>query len=120
MVQRVFLWAVGDRATTFTVTTPEEFPSLAALKTYARGSHDIIDRFAAGVTEARLAETITMPWFKDPPLAITVTEALTQCAMHSHYHRAQNATRLRELGGQPPPTDLIVWYWKKRPGPDWP
>jgi hypothetical protein len=32
---------------------------------------------------------------------VTVTEALTQCAMHSHYHRAQNATRLRELGGGP-------------------
>ena len=35
--------------------------------------------------------------------------------MHSHYHRGQNATRLRELGGEPPMTDLIVWYWKGRP-----
>jgi uncharacterized damage-inducible protein DinB len=39
--------------------------------------------------------------------------------MHSHYHRGQNATRLRELGGEPPMTDLIVWYWKGRPRPDW-
>jgi uncharacterized damage-inducible protein DinB len=39
--------------------------------------------------------------------------------MHSHYHRGQNATRLRELGGEPPPTDLIVWYWKGRPAPEW-
>jgi uncharacterized damage-inducible protein DinB len=119
LVQRVFLWAVGDRATDLTVTTPEDFPVLTALKAYARGSHEAFDRFLAGVTEARLAERIAMPWFKDPPLSITVTEALTQCAMHSHYHRGQNATRLRELGGEPPLTDLIAWYWKGRPAPVW-
>jgi uncharacterized damage-inducible protein DinB len=39
--------------------------------------------------------------------------------MHSQHHRGQNATRLRELGGEPPMTDLIVWYWKGRPGPRW-
>jgi hypothetical protein len=56
---------------------------------------------------------------KDPPLTITVAEALTQCAMHSHYHRGQNATRLRDLGGEPPPTDLIYWQWKGRPAGAW-
>jgi uncharacterized damage-inducible protein DinB len=119
MVQRVFLWAVGDRATGFTVTKPEEFASLAELKQYARGSHEEFDRFLERVSAARFDERITMPWFTNPPLSITVTEALTQCAMHSHYHRGQNATRLRELGGEPPPIDLIVWYWKGRPGPAW-
>jgi uncharacterized damage-inducible protein DinB len=39
--------------------------------------------------------------------------------MHSHYHRGQNATRLRELGGTPPTTDYIVWLWKGRPQPAW-
>ena len=119
MVQRAFLWAVGDRAAVLTVTTPEEFLSLAALKQYARGTHEAFDRFLADVSEARLEERIAMPWFKDPPLSITVTEALTQCAMHSHYHRGQNATRLRELGGEPPLTDLIAWYWRGRPAPVW-
>jgi uncharacterized damage-inducible protein DinB len=52
-------------------------------------------------------------------LRLTVTEALTQCAMHSHYHRGQNATRLRELGGEPPATDLSVWYWRGRLAADW-
>jgi len=42
-------------------------------------------------------------------------EALTQMAMHSQWHRGQNATRLRELGAQPPTVDLIAWYWKGRP-----
>ena len=47
----------------------------------------------------------------------TVREALLQVAMHSHYHRAQLATRVRELGGDPPLTDLIVWVWEGRPDP---
>ncbi len=119
MVQRVFLWAVGDRAVAFAVTKPEEFAPLAALKAYGRGSLDAFDRFLEGVTEAQLEETVAMPWFTNPPLSITVTEALTQCAMHSHYHRGQNAARLREMGGDPPLTDLIAWYWKGRPAPVW-
>ena len=55
--------------------------------------------------EVHLAEVVTVPWFQ-PPLKISVRHALTQAAMHSHYHRGQNATRLRELGGVPPGTDL--------------
>jgi uncharacterized damage-inducible protein DinB len=29
--------------------------------------------------------------------------------MHSEHHRAQVATRLRALGGNPPMTDYILW-----------
>jgi len=68
--------------------------------------------------DARLAETIEVPWFK-PPLNISVRHALTQAAMHSHYHRGQNATRLRELGGVPPGTDFIEWLRQGKPGPRW-
>ncbi len=45
----------------------------------------------------------------------TVREALLQVTTHSHYHRAQLATRLRELGGDPPATDFLVWVWDGRP-----
>jgi uncharacterized damage-inducible protein DinB len=120
LVQRAFTWAVGDRATGLVVTSAEDFGSVDELKAYARGSHEGLERFLQSVTDARLDAPISMPWFTDPPLTITVTEALTQCAMHSHYHRGQNATRLRELGGTPPLIDLIAWYWKGRPAPIWP
>lgn len=119
MVQHAFLQAARDRAADFSITKPEDFASLADLSAYARGAHDGLERFLASVTDTYLDERIAIPWFRDPPLSITVTEALTQCAMHSHYHRGQNATRLRELGGEPPMTDLIVWYWKGRPAPAW-
>ncbi len=118
IVQRGFQWAVTDQTIRFTFTRPEDF-ALDQLKAYAIEYHEAIARLLDGMTDARLAETIAIPWFKDPPLQLSVAEALTQCAMHSHYHRGQNATRLRELGGEPPPTDLIVWYWKGRPAPAW-
>jgi uncharacterized damage-inducible protein DinB len=118
LVQRAFMWAVGDRATDLALSEPEDFESFEALEAFARGSHDAVDGRLSQLTDARLGEAITMPWF-DPPLTITVGEALTQCAMHSQWHRGQNATRLRELGGVPPTIDLIVWYWKARPAPSW-
>ena len=119
MVQRAFLWVAGERKTAFAVSNPADFISFDDLRAYAREYHDDVRPFLERVSDARLAETVTIPWFKDPPLTITIGEALTQCAMHSHYHRGQNATRLRELGGEPPATDLIVWFWKGRPPGAW-
>jgi uncharacterized damage-inducible protein DinB len=61
---------------------------------------------------------IEVPWFQ-PPLKISVRHALTQAAMHSHYHRGQNATRLRDPGGVPPGTDFIVWLRDGKPSAKW-
>jgi uncharacterized damage-inducible protein DinB len=117
-VQRMFAWALGDRVRQPTVTRITDFATFDALKAYARGSHEQIRTLVSGISTARLSESVSMPWFK-PPLEITVESALAQLAMHSHYHRGQNAVILRELGGEPPTTDLIVWLWKGRPAPDW-
>ena len=119
IVQRAFLWAVGDRREPFAFTQAEDFASFEALKAYAREHHDRLSPEVEALTDARLAESVAIPWFTDPPLSITVAEALAQGAMHTHYHRGQNATRLRELGGEPPPTDYIYWMWKGRPEPVW-
>jgi uncharacterized damage-inducible protein DinB len=114
-VQRGFVYAVGDRKARPTLTKPGDYPSFEELRGYARESHDQIVQCIASLSESRLAEGITIPWFPDPPLSLSVEQALTQMAMHSQHHRGQNATRLRELGAVPPTTDLIVWYWKGRP-----
>jgi uncharacterized damage-inducible protein DinB len=93
--------------------------NMELLKSNVRELHREIQEFARSSSDDIFSELITIPWFKDPPIRIPVVSALTQAAMHSHYHRAQNATRLRELGGSPPLTDLIVWYWKGKPAPGW-
>jgi uncharacterized damage-inducible protein DinB len=120
LVQRAFLWMVGDRSEQFVMTKSEDFRSFDDLRQYARSYHDEMSRFLAAVSDARLAQDVEIPWApKDAPRTLTVTEALTQAAMHSHYHRGQNATRLRELGGEPPITDLIKWYWVGRKDAAW-
>jgi uncharacterized damage-inducible protein DinB len=70
---------------------------------------------------------VVMPWIEmfekrlgrkaDAP---TFHETLLQVAMHSAYHRGQVSTKLRELGGEPPLTDFIVWVWTGKPQPEWP
>jgi uncharacterized damage-inducible protein DinB len=120
IVQRAFLWMVGDRKTDFAMTKPEDFASFEDLRTYARTYHAEIRQLMADMPDQRLASEISVPWApKDARQTLTVTEALLQCAMHSQYHRGQNATRLRELGGEPPTTDLIMWYWIGRKAADW-
>ena len=113
------MWVVGDRTKPFAFSNAGDFERFDDLKAFARESHATINRVLSGLTDTRLAESVSMPWFREPPLTITVGEALLQCAMHSQWHRGQNATRLRELGATPPTVDLIVWYWKGRPAPAW-
>lgn len=119
LVQRAFAWRLRDRGERFAASRPEDFSTFDSLREYAKGSHRELQDLIDSLTEDRLVEVLDIPWFKEPPLSITVTEALTQVAMHSQNHRGQNATRLRELGGETPTTDLILWYWKGRPAPQW-
>jgi len=120
-VQRMFLRAVeGASGQPAPPTRVEDFASPAALKDYAREHHVRALPLLDELSEARLAEPIVLPWFPDPTVRITALDALAQATMHSHYHRGQNAVRLRELGGEPPLTDLIVWIWKGRPAARWP
>lgn len=120
LVQHAFLWTCRGAGTSFALTKPEDFASMTALRDYGRAYHHDMACFLDELTPARLAETRVIPWFKDPPLSLPIEHALIQAAMHSHYHRGQNATRVRELGGEPPLTDFIVWIWKGRPDPQWP
>jgi len=67
-----------------------------------------------------MQEIVEIPWGPPKPRpSLTLELALTQGAMHSHYHRAQNIAKLRELGGTPLPADFIFWLWKGEPEPDW-
>ena len=118
LVQQAFQWVTGPRTSPLKITKAEDFANPADLKAEARRYHREIADFLKALPESRLEEVIEVVWFK-PPLKISVRHALTQCAMHSHYHRGQNATRLRELGGVPPTTDFIQWLRNGQPTPRW-
>jgi hypothetical protein len=42
LVQRSFMWAVGDRTTAFAFSKPDDFKTFDALKAFARESHATI------------------------------------------------------------------------------
>ena len=117
IVQRAFLSIVSGTRPSF--IRLEDFKEISDLKGYARDYHRDALAFLEGLTEAGLAKEVSIPWFKDPPITITTAQALLHSAMHSQSHRGQNAVRLRETGGKAPATDLIMWYWRGRPSPDW-
>jgi uncharacterized damage-inducible protein DinB len=118
LVQHAFLWITGPRLSQFDYKKLEEFREPAILKSYAQqGVADLAERLK-NTTPDTLEEIIEIVWF-NPPLKISRRHALMQAAMHSHYHRGQNATRLRELGGVPPGTDFIEWLRDGKPLAQW-
>jgi uncharacterized damage-inducible protein DinB len=118
LVQHAFLWINGPPSSPFIFKKPEDFPDAAELKSYARQGNVDLAAIVRTATPEWLEKIIEVPWFK-PALKISRRHALTQAAMHSHYHRGQNATRLRELGVAPPGTDFIVWLRDGQPAPRW-
>jgi len=117
LVQRAFRRIVSKEK--YDLKKFEDFPEMEAMKDWAMRYHEEVRHFMSNLNEEKLAENVTIPWFRNPPISITIEQALTQAAMHSHYHRGQNATRLRELGGNPPLTDFIFWLWKGKPEVSW-
>lgn len=117
-VQHAFLWITGPQSSGFALKKIEEFPNMLDLKKYGQEGLAQLNDFVTHLSPAEGEKIIEIPWFR-PPAKITVHQALTQAAMHSHYHRGQNATRLRELGGTPPLTDFIAWLHKGKPAASW-
>ena len=89
------------------------------VKQHAIETHVEFRKFLESVSDSQLQEKVLIPWFKDPTFIVTTEQALVQVVMHSQYHRGQNATRLREAGGNPPTLDFVLWIWRGRPKADW-
>jgi uncharacterized damage-inducible protein DinB len=117
-VQYGFLWITGPRTSGFEFKKLEDFPGMSDMKQYAKRYHAAAGELVNGLNAVTLEELVEAPWFK-PPVKLSRRHALTQAALHSHYHRGQNATRLRELGGEPPMTDFIVWLRDGQPAAKW-
>ena len=49
------------------------------------------------------------PW--EAPAGVLLLQAIT----HSQHHRGQNASRMRQLGVNPPMTDFVLWYGLGQP-----
>ena len=93
-------------------------PFVRAQETMRPDSLDVVDALYAEthtlerewlgrVGEPELASMVTSPHW--PDARFTVAQVMSQVCLHSQGHRAQGASRLRALGGEPPTLDFIKW-----------
>ena len=71
--------------------------------------------FAGSQTEESLRVPLSYRNLKGEAVNIPLGIAVLQVTSHSTYHRGQVTTLLRQLGVQPHPTDLVL-YWSERGG----
>jgi uncharacterized damage-inducible protein DinB len=90
----------------------QDFPDLAA---WIQGWEETaagVEAFLAALTEDQLAAEIT--WEDTEIGAVTrpLWQPVSHMVNHSSYHRGQVTSLLRQLGYQPPKTDLIYFFLK--------
>ncbi len=123
--QQAFLDVWSGRAPQ--IWKPEDFAGPPAVLDRARVYHADLRGFLGTLTSDLLAEEVSVPWSSyfsgddgHPAGPTTLQETLLQAIAHSTHHRGQLNRRLREVGGEPPLLDYIVWLWLRRPPPEWP
>jgi uncharacterized damage-inducible protein DinB len=123
LVQSVYLQAW--RGDPFGVTELSSYPDLAAIEAWARPYYPSAAALAESLDDARLSTELEYPWTElivkqfGSVVPSTMSESAWQVFSHTTYHRGQVATRLRELGAEPPVVDFLVWVWGGRPAPQW-
>ena len=124
LVQRVYLQ--GWQGAEFDPTIPA-FVDAASRMRWGHEYHQAVARFIEPLDADQLDEPFAMPWaaiveqsLGRPPGPVTLVETLLQIPSHSTHHRGQIATRLREIGGEPPITDFIMWVVIGKPVAAWP
>ena len=103
------------------------FSDCESVYEWGRRYYDVIFAHFKQLTDAGIAEAMKLPWgdfvekqLGRAPAPITIGETMQQIPLHSLYHRGQINARLREVGGEPPTVDYIVWIWLEKPRAKWP
>jgi uncharacterized damage-inducible protein DinB len=102
------------------------FDDAAAVRDWGRSYYDEIFAHLDSVTDEKIAAPMQLPWAEliekqlgRAPAKISIAETMQQIPLHSLYHRGQINARLREVGGEPPTVDYIVWVWTEKPRANW-
>jgi uncharacterized damage-inducible protein DinB len=103
----------------------ETFADLSVLQAWARGYYAELPGFLDSLDEAALERTITLPWADEIAKRFgaahpaTLGQTMLQVALHTTHHRGQLATKVRELGTDPPLVDFVAWIWMGHPAAVW-
>jgi uncharacterized damage-inducible protein DinB len=123
LVQSIYLQAW--RGDPFQLTELKAYPDLTSIEAWARPYYALVSIFADTVDESTFDQPVDFPWSAmivekfGKALPATLSESVWQVLSHSTYHRGQLATRIRELGGEPPLVDFLYWVWAGKPAPEW-
>jgi uncharacterized damage-inducible protein DinB len=112
---------------------PLEFPEIGdfddprAIARWGREGHAELQRYVTEADDAELGRVLQLPWAEEltekwrrPISPVTLAQSATQVTSHSTHHRGQVASRLREVGAEPPMVDYIAWLWFGQPEAEWP
>jgi uncharacterized damage-inducible protein DinB len=85
------------------------FPTLEALRERWRAFEREQRAFLESVRDPDLGKILTYVNTKGETWSYPLGRTIQHVANHSTYHRGQVTTMLRQLGAEPPPTDLLVF-----------
>jgi uncharacterized damage-inducible protein DinB len=89
-----------------------EFPDLDSLAAGWSETAAQLEFFLASLTEDQLAADITWLDSEGPVYTRPLWQPVCHMVNHSTYHRGQVVSLMRQLGYQPPETDLIHFFLK--------
>ena len=98
-----------EKATAWSLWTPESCPDLSALR--ARWG-EVIDgraRFISELDEDRLAVELAFKLLSGDPSSMRLVDQMHHVANHATMHRGQIVGMIRQLGIDPPATDLLFY-----------
>jgi uncharacterized damage-inducible protein DinB len=123
LVQRAFIRAWRNEPLKL------DFPAvegIISVRTWGRSYYDEIFSYLETLSDEKISRPMQLPWAETvtaqlgrAPASITIGETMLQVPLHSLYHRGQINARLREVGGEPPTVDYIVWLWLEKPAANW-
>jgi uncharacterized damage-inducible protein DinB len=90
----------------------QDFPDLHAWIEGWEKTAAGIEAFLAALTEDQLAAEIAWEDTEMGPVTRPLWQPISHLVNHSTYHRGQVTSLLRQLGYQPPKTDLIYFFLK--------
>ena len=89
---------------------PAEFPRLDLVAAKWSQIEKEQAAFVKGVTDESLKEVITYVNTRGETWRYPLTHMMQHLVNHSSYHRGQVSLMLRQLGAEPAPTDLLVFF----------
>ncbi len=104
----------------------EDDVSLAAVYEWAQTFYPPARTFLDATGAEAMAEAVSgvfaerMQHYLGPPQGtVTLADTVIQVVTHTAHHRGQVMTRLREIGGEPPLVDYVIWLWSGTPAAAW-